>query len=174
MSEPNHEEEVCTCPACLLKSLFGEEAAAKMMEDRILSNLEEFGWSAMSVMEDEECRHMTYTIGLARKGKPDLIVVGLHPRMAHACLESFYYTEQELEEGREYRTLADNFPMRLVACSDELADEMRFSRWYMEKYQPDKKFHALKVVWPDLGGKFPGEEGFDMHCSQEVYRETPY
>lgn len=170
MSDKNPE---CECATCALARIVGRDLAEMMVTQRLVAAVREYGWASMAILEDEETRGFVYTVGFNAKGKPDLCVIGLHPNMASFVFRSLFEREGDLTSG-EY-SVGANFKVKLAEMPErEVRETMKSSRQYDEEYNEGNTFRALKVFWPDLGGRFPCDPDFDVgedgQLNQDLYK----
>ncbi|HEX7901691.1 MAG TPA: DUF4262 domain-containing protein [Planctomycetota bacterium] len=116
-------------------------------EDVILENVEEHGWHAVVVPDDEEGPGFAYSIGQ----EPEIVLFGLEPEVMHkilaACADA-----AEIKPG-----VLEGFQVvfRPVA-KERYKDYLGYAMWYHE----GDDFPALQCVWADGDGKFPWDRGF--------------
>jgi hypothetical protein len=131
-------------------------------ENKIISDVEKYGFHVAIVPGDGYSPNFAYTIGLYKTyGYPELICFGLNQDLLHSVLWS----------GKE---LLDKQPMldQSLGYPDFLGDyDVRFltvdKAWYKYYFgygiwfNQSWKFPALQIVWPDKQALFPWEEGFN-------------
>ena len=148
-------------------------------EQKIVDDVEEYGWSAMSVApavdsaEPEEW--FTYTIGLQKtQGWPELICFGLDGSVAHGILIDAIAECQRKRISPAAgvlltETLADS-PARLRENSAIPFDYLGSANWYAKHAGMPEPPKCLQLIWPDQDGHFPD----DPRCDPEVRRlQTP-
>lgn len=148
-------------------------------ERRIVENVEEYGWSAMSVAprvdSDDADEWFTYTIGLPNsRSWPELVCFGLDGTTAHGILTDAIAECVERKVAPQaglllHKTLG-SFDAMLVdgaAIPDPyLGSAIWFARHSGMACPPRK----LQLLWPDENGRFP----FDPLCDPEVRQlQTP-
>lgn len=168
--EPEREHSQCMCLACMMKAIMGEDFMIQMMLARIEESISEEGFHTMFIDEDEETRDYAYTVGMCRHGLPELCTVGMIPPTAQTCFEMLYRRREEWKPDCEIK-LAQNFSVRLQR-EDKLVEDMRWSRAYRETFHENAEACVYQVVFPDVNGKFPGDEGFDDRFCQDLHRKT--
>lgn len=109
-----------------------------------------------------------YTIGRSVKDRPELLITGpLDPRVGQWVLnEAAAMDEKEpLYAGQEIpaNELLNEHPVRIVEVKDLEAAEM----FGVTEHFSDAT--ALQIIWPDMEGRFPGDEGFAFADAQPVF-----
>jgi hypothetical protein len=126
------------------------------LEKIVLSNIAEYGWHCVNIVEDNGCPPWTFTIGLYETwNHPELIVIGRSRATSHAML----------------KTLADdielNDPPNLGAPDGDVllgvkchyvevnpryySDYIGFALWFYRK----RKFPLHQIIWPNSDGLYP-------------------
>lgn len=141
------------------------------MEDIVLANIEEHGWHAMMIPDDDEGPGFIYTIGLFRKyGHPELICVGLPSGVAHHALcncARHIETGGKLLDGTDFRDAFEGARCTFrTMAKKHYREHLGYALWYYDG--PD--FPVVQMIWPDSGGRLPGEVG----CAESTVRvQTP-
>lgn len=131
---------------------------------KIEDDIERVGWSAVGVMDNPP---FTYTVGLTESyDHPELIIYGIGAETAHGILSvAVHHIEKEYEggvgktyeAGQRYDEILDGYEVLFV---DHPADfPLTAAASYYKAM--GKEWEALQLVWPDVEGKFPGEESMD-------------
>lgn len=132
--------------------------------EKVEADIERVGWSAIGVFPTEdddpvEARQFTYSIGFHDKGHPEMIVFGLSMEMSHSILWDLWKrveAGERFEDGKRYDEVLEGYQVEMRALPPD-GRPLFVARAH---YQVDE-LEALQVVWPDMEGKFPGEEGCD-------------
>lgn len=134
---------------------------------KTLAAVDRHGWAVTSVFGGDNSPPFSYTIGLCRLGKPDLVMKGVGHDAAQSILNEI---ASAIVAGRLSGTAGEevkeacSMPLRLVSTQDALPifhlGATRFAKEY------DHKLVMLQVAWPDESGKFHWEDGFDRHMSE--------
>lgn len=125
-------------------------------EQKVLDDIQKFGWHCMHVFGDEEHEPFSYTIGLFQTyGQPELLIYGLPREVAHAVLtiaaeaaakdKPFDLNEPTYEFLEGYACVFVPVPLA------EYPEHVGFARWY---YEGDK-FPVQQIVWPSKSRHFP-------------------
>jgi hypothetical protein len=130
--------------------------AADLGEQKILADINEYGWSSMNVVEDDGHPPWTFTIGLYETcTHPELIIVGRSRATAHEMLTA---VATEIEHGRP-PDLPDPDAYLLLGMTCRFVevhtryheDNVGFARWYYR----GKHFPLYQIVWPSNYGHYP-------------------
>lgn len=150
----------CDCYMCRLmeEQDISEDEARAAMFDKINSDIASMGWSGMGIWATETSHPFTYSCGLNQQGKPDVIVVGLDPRMGHLIIQDLLKMDQPLEAGREYDRVIQGYNVRLVEATEEMRGEMTASMSVAVENGVED-FRALQIQWPDKENRLPGTPG---------------
>ena len=138
-------------------------------DERTISNIEEHGCFVISVKSGGgRAFGWSYTIGINDTcGKPDLITLGLDPKVAHSCLNE---AAKRLRSGVDLTTGRHGDLIGDVDCAFRPVDQkwvkhlMNWANWYYG----GSDYPVLQAVYPDLQNRFPEDEGFDPHFAQPL------
>ena len=107
----------------------------------------------------------SYTVGLAGKQLPELVVFGLSQEEALDVLNRIaerlragegIADKARLEEVLPYRTVLVR-ELTLAAAGSQMGAARMFAK--------NKPWRALQVFWPDAEGRFPGEKDCGRDCA---------
>lgn len=101
---------------------------------------------------------LSYTIGLAAKGHPELMLFGLQMSLAQPILS--YFAVKQTEGKLALDTPLDelgNLPLILKAVAPAKAADFIT----MANHRAGREVSAIQIFWPDPKGLFPWEPGFD-------------
>lgn len=134
-----------------------------------------YGHSTVSVLPGKEPDDFayTYTVGMAEKGWPELILTSLHPKTGEMILVEVVKRLRHLNEVPEAGMIVEkalNVPIKLGAVS-AIQIPKRFKIAMNRVNQlglPDEAVTALQAIWPDTEGKFPGDPGYDRENFPQV------
>ena len=122
----------------------------------VLSNISEFGWHCVNVIEDDGHPPWSFTIGLFETwDHPELIVIGRSRATSHEMLKTL---ATQIEDG-DPPNLADREPYPLLGIPCHFlevnpryySDYVGFALWFYRKRQ----FPLYQIVWPNHEGKYP-------------------
>ena len=128
-------------------------------ERNIHSNIEEHGCSVTSVSDPEgDTPSFSYSIGIAKTaGAPELIVVGLKPKMGHWIVNEYnrrVAAGESFGPGVLYLGFLEGFAVQFGQVSPESRKEyMRSACWL----HGGPEFEALQLLWPSTSGTWPWE-----------------
>lgn len=133
----------------------------KIMDDRQAA-IDKFKFAVQNVLGDASTPSFSYTIGLTESfNHPELILIGLHPQVAHSILNR---AGTMIREGNRFsdmsriNTIIENYPVafRNVPSPTKQA----WARGDATRY-PDG-FELLQMFYPDTEGHFPWEKGANL------------
>jgi len=120
----------------------------------IAAHVEEHGWSVIGTPG------FSYTIGLALKGLPELLIIGpFAPRQTMGVLNVLGDTMRDLGrafDDNERVSLGGKFPV----CAVRAADIVR-QRFTVQagQFLGREDYDVMQIVYCDLTGRFPWEPG---------------
>ena len=129
------------------------------LDNIVVSNINEFGWHAVNVMEDDGQPPWTYTIGLYDTwNHPELIVIGRSRVTAHHMLESIT-ADLDLDhrpnlEAPHNKLLPGSICHFIEVYPRYYPDYVGFARRYYRK----RTFPLYQIVWPNDDGHYPWDE----------------
>jgi hypothetical protein len=163
------ESDVAGCSAAKL-GVDPYLALAPKMEE----NIRKYGWSVASVFGEDEhgSAPFAYSVGAHSRDLPDIFVSGLGGetglRLINAALNAAS-AGLNLEVGCDYDEIA-NVPVRFVPISAaEASRHMKFA--LRNAKEANRPFRALQLVYPDVQGRFPEDDGYAIRC-QELLRKV--
>ena len=129
--------------------------------DRLRALVNKHGWAVQGVGADVEAGvpGFAYTVGLAKKGLPELIVLALPMDSAQPILNTLarrMVDGEAFEDGKDIIEAA-NLPLRLQTLEGgHLRNWVRFA-----DLLNGKPVSVRQIVWPDRDGFFPTDPGVD-------------
>ena len=122
----------------------------------VSTNVCDYGWHGVNVIEDDGHPPWSYTIGLYETyGFPELIILGRSRATAHHILATI---ANRLEKGEtpDLKSPAVNLIPGVCCLYREVlhryyADYVGFSLWFYRK----RKFPMYQIVWPNCDGIYP-------------------
>src|SRR5579872_5655308 len=129
-------------------------------EMKLINDVETYGCHIIQVRTGNGFPGWSYTVGLGELlGAAELIVIGLKDDAAHCLLNECNRRLREgarLEEGTREPELLLNVECEFRRVENRwLKQTMGYAVWF---YGGDE-FQALQCVYPDLGNRFPWDEG---------------
>jgi uncharacterized protein DUF4262 len=137
----------------------------------IRSAITNYGFAVQGVSASWHEPGWAYTIGLHTHGLPELIVVGgMSPADQHCAIDELARRTLDgdvIEPGRVDSDVIDGFDVTYVEVVDTGTD------WFAVANRLQSGFRALQVVWPDLDGRFPWEDGYDIPVEYQCLLGLP-
>jgi len=109
-----------------------------------------------------------YSIGRTVRDRPEILVTGpLPPDMMGWMVNEVAKLDDDhpLSAGMEVSEILVGHPVRLVQVRD-LDEAQMFG--VTNNFGADDT-SALQILWPDMQGRFPGDEGFDPKIHEPVF-----
>ena len=131
-------------------------------EQKIISDVEQYGFHIAQFHGDGYSPSFAYTIGLFKTyGYPELICFGLSLDLLHSVL----WSGKELldkqpmpDQNIGYPDFLGDYDVRfLTVDKNRYKDYFGYGYWFNGSWN----FPALQIVWPDKQSLFPWEEGFN-------------
>ncbi len=130
-------------------------------EQRVIDDVRRYGWHVVLIPERDGTPGWAFTVGMAKTfGTPELIVVGLNPKVAHSVLNEI---GDRIRQGEVFRVGAlINGLLEGVTCTVRPVARKWFEWFvgYAQWYHRGRPFDLWQVMWPDHAGHFPWEPGF--------------
>jgi hypothetical protein len=133
------------------------QPVAKDEPERIvLSNIAEFGWHCVNVIEDDGQPPWSFSIGLYETYEfPELIVIGRSRSTAHHMLQTIaddieLNCPPDLTDPDGHLLLGMNCRF-LEIDTRYYQDYVGFARWFYRK----RHFPLYQIVWPNDAGLYP-------------------
>lgn len=140
----------------------GAQSARKM----IAENVSEGRWSIVAVASDGVSPSFIYSVGLHSLGYPELIIIGLNPKIGHDiinnCAELMKSNGSQFESGSFVENLA-NLPLAILDAND--LGKMEYAVQGFNFYR-HWNFKLQQLVMPDVNKRYPWQEGFDQNMSK--------
>jgi hypothetical protein len=138
------------------------------MDDMIAKH----GWAVQGVFGSPTSPSFSYSVGLAAKGLPEVIVFGLPPQVAAQFLNELgrrFTTEGVPPLDVDLLDVAQGYPARLVPVPRVAADQYLFAAKH--RYPA---YTAVQLVWTDENSRYPWDNGFDpaLVSRQPILRST--
>ncbi|MFK4136791.1 DUF4262 domain-containing protein [Pseudomonas luteola] len=126
--------------------------------------IDQFGLYVQRVHQGPSYPVYAYTIGMTAHGLPELICMGLDPKVIHPYFNMYFY-ESAIEKVRSAAPdiISDwfNFPLSVIAADfDRVAPYVGLGLDYAEAMEWQRP-NFLQWVWTDKSGKFPWDSGWD-------------
>ena len=126
------------------------------LERMVITNVRDFGWHAVNVIEGDGYPPWTYTIGLYDTwNHPELILIGRSRATAHHILDNIATgldNDQRLDLTEPSDTLIPGVSVRFIQVAGRYySDYVGFARWYYRK----RNFPVFQIIWPNHDGHYP-------------------
>lgn len=129
--------------------------------DQIRELIAAHGWAVLSQEREGVNPPFSYTVGLAAKDLPELILVGLEPAIARSALNrtaSRLAAGEKLRNGQPLLEIIAGMSVIPRSVPPDVAERMmRFTHLLAM----NKPWSAIQIVWPDPAGRFPGDPQYD-------------
>jgi hypothetical protein len=120
--------------------------------------IDQHGWAVQHAHGDVTFPPFSYTVGLAKWGHPEIVVVGLPPAVAQSQLNTLaerVRAGNRLVAGQRIDDLLRSYACVLVTVADS-----RLLPIANAIYRGDgPPISAVQLVWPDPAGRFPWQRG---------------
>ena len=131
-------------------------AATDEGEQKLLDDIQKYGWHCLNIFADDRHESFSYTIGLFHTyGYPELLIYGLPRDVAHSVLTiaaDAAARGRPLDVREPTDELIEDYQCVFVPVPlAEYSEHFGFARWY---YEGDT-FPVQQVVWPSKAGLFP-------------------
>lgn len=129
-------------------------------DEKVISDVREYGWHVVKVGGDDEDPTFAFTIGLTRNyGHPELILFGLPFDAMHTVLDmagAAIKSGGRFEAGATTDELLEDYACTFVTFPrSAYRDHLGYASWFYG----DEAFAALQCVWPDRDGRYPWQAG---------------
>ncbi|MBZ9752066.1 DUF4262 domain-containing protein [Deinococcus sp. HMF7604] len=126
---------------------------------KVLADVEQFGWHVVMVPADAEGPGFAYTIGLtATYGHPELLIFGLPLPTMHAILNvagELVRAGQKFQAGTRSDAILEGAEVLFGTIRDLYQDEYLGQA---QRFSGQRRVAALQLIWPNRAGQFPGLE----------------
>ncbi|WP_050031271.1 DUF4262 domain-containing protein [Verrucomicrobium sp. BvORR034] len=133
-------------------------------DEKLLGDVQEYGWHVVAIPDDAEGPGFAFTVGLyLRTLQPEILIMGIPMEPAHRILNAVgrrLVTGGTLVPDERYHGLVDGRDVCFRPIHKSWFHEyLGYANWF---YRPSEvKFPAFQCFWPDSEGRFPWESGFD-------------
>ena len=132
-------------------------------DEKLLSDIDKFGWHMVAIEEDATGPEYIFTVGLFYTFEhPEIVIMGLPRDIMCQFLEDIVSL---IRTGKKYSNLfrdtdLASFPITFRNVNPEKYKEyLGYATWF---YKPlSAPFPVLQFVWPDKSGLFPWETDYD-------------
>lgn len=146
------------------------------LEKRLLSDIEQYGWHVIKVLEDDLGPSFGYSIGLYHTfDHPEIIIIGLELDAIHHVINRLGDAIREgisFQPGQFYSNIIEN-----VDCYFTLVDTKFYSEYvsYAQSFYTGNEFPLLQCIYPTLSGTYPWQDEWptDLKNTQPILGYKP-
>lgn len=142
----------------------GTDQLAAMLQktvDEVRTLIAAHGWAVLSQERVGANPPFSYTVGLAAKGIPELIMVGLEPATARSALNRIANRLAAGESLMCGQPLLEIIPGMAVVPRSVPPDVAEKMMRFTHLLAMSKPWSASQIVWPDPAGRFPGDADYE-------------
>lgn len=137
-------------------------------EEKIINDIQKYGWHTIHILEDERGEKYSYTIGLTDSfNHPEIAISGLNP---DTCSQIFDGIVESIKQGFEY-VIDQEYDDILEGCNCifKLIDSSRYDDLFGRsiEYYKGKTFNVFQLFYPDKDNNFPWDNEYSLTI-QEV------
>ncbi len=130
-------------------------------DEKLLADIEEFGWHVLNITEDESGPRFSYSVGLFKTfGHPEIIIIGLKHELAHVLINNIGHdikSGKKYQSGQFYADILDNFDCLMIDVKKEhFREHVGYGGWY---YKGDN-FPLLQCIYPTVKGIYPWDKNW--------------
>ena len=134
-------------------------------------NIQQNGFHVTYVMESKNFSPFGYSTGLYRNFRiPEAFVSGLPNGLTNTLITNYaqIFKDKNVPLNEKLNNLIDRFPIYIISVkSRDLVEQFLSSfRFYEASH-----FDCVQIIFPDLEGRFPGENGYAY--DQEIFGQLP-
>jgi hypothetical protein len=143
-------EQYCGCPS------------PEVIAHQCNADIARVGWHCVGV-RDADAPYL-YTVGLSETHEhPELVIRGLPVAVAHSVLHAavaVIESGQRIAAGDQRDDVLQGLPVRFAAV-DARVLRRGSGAFGVSDAHYGRAVERLQLIWPDRGGRFPGEAGMD-------------
>lgn len=140
------------------------------IEQKLRSDVEQFGWHVLNVLPSDEHPPHSYSVGVfASFGHPEIVIVGLPGERAHAFINNLVDEIKDgatFEAGSRYGHLIEGYDVLFLGV-----DQALFSDYFGRAidFYGSSRFPVVQMTWPDRNGMFP----WQAECEEGIRKLQP-
>ncbi|WP_431294594.1 DUF4262 domain-containing protein [Pedobacter sp. P26] len=147
------------------------EEQKRLYFETVDNNIEKHGYHVTYVLEEHDFTPFGYSSGLYKNfGIPEAFISGLPNGLTNTLITNYAeaFRNHKVPLNQKLDNLIDRFPVYIIPVKNEALNEkiLNTLRFYENDY-----FESVQIIFPDLKGKFYGENGYDY--DQEIFWEIP-
>ena len=129
-------------------------------EEKVLSDVQDYGWHVVKVLEEGDSPEFAYSIGLFRSFQhPEIFIYGLPSERAHLIINE---AGEHIRSGRRFFAgqtsdeLLEGYSVMFRAIPpSQYREHLGWASWFYDYAD----FPALQLVYPDRDGRWPWQSG---------------
>lgn len=138
------------------------------IQEKIITDIEKYGWHSIHVLGDDIGEKYSYTIGLTETfNHSEIAISGVN---ADTCSQIFEEIVETLQDGfvyeinKEYDNILEGYN-----CIFKVVDVSKYDELFGQSqgYYKEKKYTVIQLFYPDKTNKFPWDDGYTLTI-QEV------
>lgn len=151
-------------PARIFEKVVGQMDERKNAYlEKVAGMIEEHGWIVQAIGTSPM---LFYTVGLAEKGLPEVVITGVPMEAAKSIMntfarklveDKFTLDDAAMERGDKFEGVLEGFKAQLRWVPPMQTKQLNVAR----VFAPSDDFKAVQIIWPDPKGRFAGEAGFE-------------
>jgi hypothetical protein len=131
-------------------------------EQRVISDVQEYGWHIIHVGSDSRGSGWSFSIGLFHTFRhPEFVVMGLPSATTQLVINELgarVKAGEHFAHGQHDPDVLTGYEVQFVSVSQAAYREhLGYACWFYR----GERFPVLQAVWPDRAGVFPWQAGFD-------------
>ncbi|SAK59762.1 hypothetical protein AWB81_01891 [Caballeronia arationis] len=148
------------------------DATAEALRSELAAKIEKYGYTQLVIFpteDDPDVVKFMYTIGLTKKGLPEILVSGNVTNQGAMDMIASVVSELERNNGQIKLGVRDDLFSVRVDLRDVTSPVARDEYACQAVTMYGEHVRVLQVVWADLNNVLPNEEGYDSaKCVQEL------
>lgn len=143
-------------------------------EQKVVDDVERYGCHIIQVEGGDDDNGFSYSIGLHRNFvQPEIVIFGQKPKwralIINNLVDDFRHGKVYLPNQRYPGVLFDFDCELRVVHKDWYPPYLGWAIWYyFTVLRAPSPFPSLQLVWPDLSGRFPWENGYENPYAQPI------
>ena len=138
-----------------------DEEKKRFFLKRIDDDIEKYGYHVTYVMEEKDFTPFGYSTGLYKSfGIPEVFVSGLPNGLTNTLITNYaeIFKDKSIPFNEKLDNLIERFLVYLIPIESSILEEKVLAS---VRLYDGINFDSVQVIYPDLNGFFPGEEGYD-------------
>lgn len=128
-------------------------------DQKLLSDIEEYGWHVIKVMGDEEGPGFGYSIGLYKTfDHPEIIIIGLKLDLIHSIINGIgedIRIGKIFNPGHYYNGVIEGFACHFTSVEKKYYDEyVGYAKWYYK----GTDFPLTQCIYPTVKNVYPWQK----------------